>query len=259
MTRPLLRLKDATVRYGNGNPAALDALDLEVGEGERVALVGPSGAGKTTVIGLANGTVAPTSGSVEILGIDSTRINHRDHRGTRHRVATVHQDFALVPSLRVAHNVAAGRLGSWSWLHALRSLISPRDRDAVHDVLEQVGIGEKLWERTHTLSGGQQQRVAIARALFQAPDLLLADEPVSNLDPTRSKSVLDTLLLAVEASPARSLVASIHDAPLALSHFGRVVGLKLGKLVFDLPVADVTPDILDDLYAVEIVETPHST
>jgi len=248
---PLLRLDQATVQYGNASRPALEELTLEIGMGERVALVGPSGAGKTTVIGLANGTVAPTSGTVAILGVDSQSINRREHRSTRHRVATVYQDFALVPSLRVAHNVAAGRLGAWSALHALKSLVSPSERDAVYSVLEQVGIAEKLWERTDNLSGGQQQRVAIARALFQEPDLLLADEPVSNLDPTRSKSVLDTLLLAVEAVSVRTLIASIHDAPLALSHFGRVVGLRAGRLVFDLAVAEVTPDILDDLYAFE--------
>lgn len=247
---PLLRLTNCTVRY-NGGPPAVDSLSLEIGAAERVALVGPSGAGKTTIIGLANGTVMPTDGIVEILGVDSSIVARREHRAVRRQVATVHQDFALVPSLRVFHNVAAGRLGYWSIGQALRSLVRPAHRQEVLAVLKDVGIPEKLWERTDSLSGGQQQRVAIARALYQGPELLLADEPVSNLDPARSKAILDVLVAAAESSPTRTLVASIHDAPLAQSHFDRIVGMKHGRLVFDLPVSDVTADLLDSLYAID--------
>lgn len=213
--------------------------------------MGPSGAGKTTIIGLANGTVAPTGGSVEIFGTDSAVVGQRHHRATRRRVATVFQDFALVPSLRVAHNVAAGQLGSWSIPRALRSLIRPPDRDAILAVLDSVGIADKMWERTESLSGGQQQRVAIARALFQEPDLVLADEPVSNLDPGRSKAILDLLIEAAGAVPHRALVASIHDAPLARSHFDRIVGLHHGRVEFDLPASQVSAQRLDELYAMD--------
>jgi phosphonate transport system ATP-binding protein len=247
---PLLRLTNCTVRYNGGQPA-VDSLSLEIGASERVALVGPSGAGKTTIIGLANGTVMPTNGIVEILGVDSSNIVRREHRTARRKVATVHQDFALVPSLRVFHNVAAGRLGYWSIGQALRSLVRPAHRQEVLAVLKDVGIPEKLWERTDSLSGGQQQRVAIARALYQDPELLLADEPVSNLDPARSKAILDVLVAAAESSPTRTLIASIHDAPLAQSHFDRIVGMKHGQLVFDLPGTDVTADLLDSLYAID--------
>ena len=161
------------------------------------------------------------------------------------------QDFALVPSLRVAHNVAAGQLGSWSIPRALRSLLRPTDRDAILAVLDSVGIADKMWERTESLSGGQQQRVAIARALFQQPDLILADEPVSSLDPGRSKAILDLLVEAADAVPDRTLVASIHDAPLARSHFERIVGLHQGRVVFDLPATGVTAELLDELYAMD--------
>lgn len=248
---PLLQLSNVTVKYNGGADSAVDSLDLVIDPGERVALVGPSGSGKTTILGLANGTVLPTTGTVRILGVDSSVIDRRKYRSTRCRVATVYQDFALVPSLRVAHNVAAGRLGSWTIMHALMSLVRPAAREEVLEVLHVVGIPEKLWARTDSLSGGQQQRVAIARALFQQPDLLLADEPVSSLDPARSRAILDVLVDAVERAPSRTLVASIHDAPLALSHFDRVVGLQEGKLVFDLPATEVNSERLDALYAIE--------
>ncbi len=214
-------------------------------------MVGPSGAGKTTIIGLANGTVLPTSGRVEVAGIDSTLLDRRQNRHVRQRVATVHQDFALVSSLRVIHNVASGRLGQWSTFRAIKSLIRPPHREEVYAVLEQVGIAEKLWERTDSLSGGQMQRVAIARALFQDPDLLLADEPVSSLDPARSKAVLDVLVQVTVDKPGRSLVASLHDAPLAKSYFDRIVGISNGKIVFDLPASEVSSDRLDALYQIE--------
>jgi phosphonate transport system ATP-binding protein len=248
---PMLRLDAVTVRYTPGGIAAVDGLDLSVGPGERVALVGPSGAGKSSILAVANGLVLPSAGTAEVFGVDTTVLSHRDHRATRRRIGTVHQDFALVGSLRVIHNVAAGRLGTWGPLRAIGSLIRPTDRDEIQAVLERVGIPEKLWYRTDQLSGGQQQRVAIARLLFQQPDLLLADEPVSSLDPTRSKSILDVLVEACEADPARALVTSIHDAPLALSHFTRIVGLRDGKTVFDEPARNVTPEMLDRLYAFE--------
>lgn len=238
------------MRY-NGGPPAVNSLDLQIGPGERVALVGPSGAGKTTIVAVANGTVLPTSGRAEILGVDSKALGRSQHRGVRAKVATVYQDFALVPSLRVANNVAAGRLGHWSTMAGLKSLLRVSDQDEILAVLTEVGISEKIWDRTDSLSGGQQQRVAIARALFQNPDLLLADEPVSNLDPARSRAVLDVLIKAAAVDPSRTLIASIHDAPLALSHFDRIVGLQQGKLIFDLPATQVSSARLDELYQLE--------
>lgn len=248
---PLLSLRGVTVRYRPGDPPALDGVDLDIGPGERVALVGPSGAGKSTLISLANGLQHPTEGTVEVLGVDSRHLGERRHRPTRRRIGTVHQSFALVGPLRVAHNVAAGRLGSWSSLRALRALVRPVEVGAIRDQLDRVGIADKIWERTDSLSGGQQQRVAIARLLFQRPQLLLTDEPVSSLDPANSKAMLDVLLEACDDDPDRALLASLHDAPLALSHCQRVVGLRDGRIRFDEPAAALTDADMAELYAFE--------
>lgn len=247
----MLVLEGVTVHYPGSARPAVDDLHLQVVAGERVALVGPSGAGKSTIIALANGLVQPSSGVVRTLGVDSRSLPERRHRHVRRRVGTVHQDFALVGPLRVAHNVAAGRLGTWGRLRALRSLVRPADVDEIADALDRVGIADKLWERADQLSGGQQQRVAIARVVFQQPNLLLADEPVSSLDPARSKSVLDVLVEVVEPQAEGAFVTSLHDAGLALSHCDRVVGLRDGRVCFDRPSASVTPDMLDELYAFE--------
>lgn len=248
---PLLRLHDVTVRYGESGAPALDDVSLEVAAGERVALIGPSGAGKTTILSLANATVLPSDGVVEVMGEDSGSLDSRSGRTTRSLVGTVPQGNALVGPLRVAQNVASGRLGRWNAFESLRALVRPRDVGGIVDVLEQVGIAEKLWERADRLSGGQQQRVAIARTLYQGARLLLADEPVSALDPARSAAVLGVLRDVVGADPRRAMVASLHDAPLALEFCTRVVALRHGVVVFDRPVDSVGGDELDVIYQID--------
>lgn len=253
----MLSFQGVTVRYDGNRVPALDDLNLEVAAGERVALVGPSGAGKSTIIALANGLTLPTRGTVEVFGVDTRHLGHGGHRSTRARIGTVHQDFALVGPLRVVHNVAAGRLGRWGRARALRSLIRPTDLDEIRDRLSLVGIGGKLWDRVDRLSGGQQQRVAIARVLFQEPDLLLADEPVSALDPARSDAVMKVLVAATDG-PRSALLASLHDAPLAQIHCERMVGLRHGRVVFDTRAGDVSTRMLTDLYDLDDEDDPHA-
>ncbi len=246
----MLSLDRVTVRYSNGDAPAVDELSLTIDAGERVALIGPSGAGKSTVLRLAAGLTLPTAGKVTVFDTDTVQLGRRSHRAERRRVGIITQDYALVGPLRVASNVAAGRLGRWSWVRAMRSLVRPGPIDEIGAALHEVGIADKIWERADQLSGGQQQRTAIARALFQGPDLLLADEPVSALDPARSDAVMGTLAAASSAS-GRSLIASMHDAPLALRHCDRIVALRDGRLVFDLPPDQVSTKLLDELYVLD--------
>lgn len=225
-------------------------LSLTVHAGERVALIGPSGAGKSTILRLASGLTLPSSGSVSVLGIDSDELGRRSHRSARARVGIVSQDFSLVGPLRVATNVAAGRLGSSSWTKAVRMLVRPGPLDEIVSALTAVGIPEKVWDRADQLSGGQQQRTAIARLLFQRPDVLLVDEPVSALDPARSDAVMEVLAEA-SGGTRRAMVASMHDAPLALRHCDRIVAMRRGRLHFDRPAGEVTQDLLEELYSLD--------
>ncbi len=247
----VLSFQDVSLQYSPTGPFALRNVSFDVGAGERVALVGPSGSGKTTVLSAANGLVVPTSGEVVVNGVVTADLNQRKHRSTRATIGSVPQGNALVGPLRVAHNVASGRLGQWGPLEVLRTLVRPRDTDEILAVLNQVGIGDKLWERADNLSGGQQQRVAIARTLFQKANLILADEPVSALDPARSEAVLELLVDVVSSEPDRALVTSMHDAPLALKHCTRIIGLRLGVLAFDLPADEVDESQLDSLYELD--------
>lgn len=227
---------------------ALDGIDLNIDKGERVALIGPSGAGKTTFFRLLNCTLRPTSGKIWIDGEDVESLHGRRLRHARRRIGSVYQQHNLVPRLRVIHNVLAGQLGRWPTFRSLFSLIRPAETKAAHNALEQVGIAEKLLERTDELSGGQQQRVAIARVLVQNPAVILADEPVSSVDPTLASTIV-RLLIDISQNTRKTLVVSLHSVDLALAYFPRVIGIKEGKAVFDLSPDKISDDMLEDLYS----------
>jgi len=212
-----------------------------------VALIGPSGAGKSSILSLASGLTLPTTGAVKVFGVGSDELPRRAHRATRARIGIVTQDYGLVGALRVASNVAAGRLGRGAWFHAIKTLVRPGPMDEIREALHAVGIQDKVWERSDRLSGGEQQRTAIARTLFQNPDLLLADEPVSALDPARSEAVME-LVAGHAADRGSAFVCSMHDAPLALRHCDRIVALRLGRVLFDLPSDAVTDALLAEVY-----------
>jgi phosphonate transport system ATP-binding protein len=244
------RLESATVRFGA--LVAVDAARIAIEPGERVAFVGPSGSGKTTLLRLLNGAVRPAAGRVVVDGEDLGTLAPDRMRAVRARIGFVHQDLSLVPNLRVWQNVSLGRLGRRGFLGALRDMIRPaaRDLERIHALLERVGIPEKLYQRTDRLSGGQQQRVAIARALFQDPAALLADEPVSSVDPARAR---DTVTLLAEISQERNLTLcmSLHNLELARECFPRLVGLRAGRIVFDRPAHDVREDEFAALYRLD--------
>jgi len=241
------RLRQATVSF-NGTPAVA-GIDLDIRPGEAVAIVGPSGAGKTTLLRLLNGTIRPLAGSVEVDGRSLAKLGARAMRGVRAKIGFVHQDLSLVPNLRVAHNVLMGRVGRHGFFGAFGSVFFPRKRALarVHEILERVGIPEKLFARTDTLSGGQQQRVAIARALFQGPEALLADEPVSSVDPARAR---DTVALLSDISRERGLTLcmSLHNLQLAREFFPRLLGMRGGRVVFDRPAAELADADFAALY-----------
>ncbi|MCZ2842769.1 ATP-binding cassette domain-containing protein [Modestobacter sp. VKM Ac-2980] len=241
----VLRLDGVEVRYGSTR--ALAGVDLTVDAGQRVALVGPSGAGKSTLLGLVNGSVLPTAGSVQVLGDDVAALRGRAQRQLRARVGTVHQHLELVGQLRVVHNVNAGRLSSWPAWRAAWSLVHPQGLPEVLAALDRVGLADRVFERTERLSGGQRQRVALARLLVQQPELVLADEPASALDPVLAERAL-ALLAGLSADRGGALIASLHDPALALRHCTRVVGLVEGRVVLDAPAAALTVGDLADFY-----------
>jgi phosphonate transport system ATP-binding protein len=224
-------------------------VDLTVAAGERVAVVGPSGAGKSTLLNVLNGSVTPTAGSVRVLGADPADLSGRALRALRARTGTMHQHLELVGPLRVVHNVNAGRLSGWSPARAAWSLVRPQGVNEVRSALERVGLGDRLYERTDRLSGGQRQRVALARLLVQQPDLVLADEPASALDPALADQAL-ALLGELAVKRGGALLACLHDPALALRHCDRVIGLVDGRVTLDAPAADLSLTELERFYGV---------
>ena len=243
----MYRLEHVRKVFTDGT-VAVDEVTLDIQAGERVAVIGPSGAGKTTLFRLLNATLRPTSGRLWFDEADLESLSGRRLRHLRRRIGTVYQQHNLVPQLRVINNVLAGRLGRWSLPKALLSLMSPQERSIALRALEQVGIPEKLYTRTAHLSGGQQQRVAIARALVQDPDVILADEPVSSVDPTLGRTIME-LLMRLAETHKKTLVANLHAVSFALDFFPRVIGFRQGRIAFDLPPAAVTEKVMADLYA----------
>ncbi|MFT4539625.1 MAG: phosphonate transport system ATP-binding protein [Planctomycetota bacterium] len=194
----------------------------------------------------------PTSGKVLASGTELSTLSTRELRAHRARIGFVHQDHSLVPNLRVSQNVISGKLGQLGFFGALRAMVRPNQADLEHalELLEAVGIGDKLFERTDRLSGGQQQRVAIARALFQEPSALLADEPVASVDPARARDLMK-LLVRLASERGLPLIVSLHDIEIAREFFPRTIGLRNGQLVFDCPTASLTTADFSELYRLE--------
>jgi len=252
MPEPVFELDNVTVRYGTFT--ALSGISLRIEAGERVALIGPSGAGKSTLLSLLNGSLVPTEGRLHLLGQDPMKLSTRALRRLQQQIGMVYQQFHLVPNLSVIHNVNAGHLGRWSLAKAMLSLIIPLERQSAARALADVGIADKLYARTDTLSGGQQQRVAIARVLIQDPVVILADEPISSVDPERSREIM-TLLRALCDRFNKTLVVSLHAIEYAYSHCERIVGLRAGCVAFDLPAAQVSPQMIETLYRIRDPES----
>lgn len=244
MTVPVVRLREVTRQFGP--LVALRDVDLTIHAGERVALLGPSGGGKTTMLSLMNGSLASSSGSVGVFGQEVTTLSVPRLRALQRRIGTVSQGLDLIDQVRVLHNVNAGRLGCWGALRAIAALAWPRPDATVEQALAHVGLSGMVHERTELLSGGEKQRVAIARLLVQNPELVLADEPVSSLDPSRAAEILGLLRAPAEAA---ALVVSLHQPELARRHCTRAVGLREGIVTFDVPVEQLTEEMLADLYA----------
>jgi phosphonate transport system ATP-binding protein len=240
---PALVLVGASRRYGPIE--ALAPTSLSVGRGERVAVVGPSGAGKSTLLRLLNTSLAPSGGTISVLGRPVDRLSGRELRALRARMGTVYQQLWLVPQATVMQNVVAGRLGRLSLAAALAALVSRREAERVHAVLARLGIAERIHERVDRLSGGEQQRVAIARALHQDPEIVVADEPLASVDPARSAEIA---ALVARTFEGRTVVVSTHRIEPLLPHVTRVVGLRGGTVVFDKPASALTVDDLSRLY-----------
>jgi len=248
----MIEFRDVSVTY-RGGVRALRDVDLSIGDGEFVVVVGLSGAGKSTLLRALNGLVPATSGSITVDGTEVVGASPADLRAVRSRVGMIFQTFNLATRTSVVNNVLMGRLSRVpSWRSTL-GLWPAADREAAMVALERVGIVEKAYVRAADLSGGQQQRVGIARALAQEPSVVLADEPVAALDPVTSRQVMGDLQ-RINRDLGITTLVNLHFLDLAREYGRRLVGLREGEVVFDGDIDDVTDDTFREIYGRAITD-----
>ena len=245
----MLRLDKLVKTYKTGDQA-LKAVEMDVPEGQVLALIGPSGAGKSTLIRCINRLVEPTSGKVFLGDVELTGLSAGALRRERRRMGMIFQEYALVERLTVMENVLSGRLGYVGFWRSFLCRYPQSDVDEAFRLLDRVGLAHMADKRADELSGGQRQRVGICRALIQNPALLLVDEPTASLDPKTSRQIMR---LICELCQERGLAAiiNIHDVALAQMFVQRVIGLRLGAMVYDGPPDGLTPDKLTEIYGEE--------
>jgi len=246
---PTLDIRGLSKEYRRGVPVLRD-VSLTVEPTGITAIIGPSGTGKSTLIRCINRLVEPTSGQILFHGVDVTRLNRRRLRETRRRIGMVFQEYNLVERLTVMENVLSGRLGYMSSMQAWLRRYPRADVDAAFELLETVGLASYPNQRADALSGGQRQRVGIARAVMQRPEIILADEPTSSLDPKTSVEIME-LMVSIAQTRGIPVVVNIHNVPLARRFATHVVGMTGGRIVYDGDPAGLTDEHLKQIYGGE--------
>ena len=227
---------------------AIKKMTLQVDSGEQVALIGPSGAGKTTLLQVLSCTIKPVNGTLELNNRQPWSLSKRQLQKLRGQLIVAPQVPPLPPRQRVITSILAGRLPAMGLAQSIKSLFYPVDIPAAHSALSKLDLPEKIFERVDRLSGGERQRVGLARLFVSPATLWLVDEPLSALDPTRARQAMSALTDTAQQNNT-TLICTLHQVDMALAFFKRIVGLRHGKIEFDLPTEQVTPDMLKSLYA----------
>ncbi len=225
-------LKIINVSLQKNSHPRLENINISINEGEKVALVGKSGSGKTTLLNVVNGTLMPTSGKVIYNGCNITRLSRKQ----KSKIGTIWQDLRLIDELSVIQNVNCGALGRHNFAWAISNLVSSINQKECALCLELAELPETyINKNVKALSAGQRTRVAIAKLISQKPSLMLADEPLSALDPKLAENILTTLLKEKEfesfSIPSTSII-TLHQTKF-ISHFNRVIGIRNGSIFFD--------------------------
>ena len=242
----MLRIEKLCKTYDQGIEA-LRGVSIVIEAGEFVVVLGKSGSGKSTLLRCINRLVEPTSGRIFLNDEEVTGASSRHLRQLRKKIGMVFQQYNLVSSCSVQTNVLAGRLASVSTAVSILNIFSKADIKKSRQVLDRLGIAEKDLDRADKLSGGQQQRVGLARALMQEPQLILADEPVSSLDPGTSRQIMD-LLEDFNKQDGVAVICNLHLPSLAKEYGSRIIALNEGRIVYDGPATDLSESEFNSFY-----------
>ena len=242
----LIEFKNVSKTYPNG-VKGLKNVDLKIEQGEFVAIIGLSGAGKSTLIRTINRMIDITEGQLIVDGVDVMTLHGKAMRRFRRKIGMIFQSFNLVTRSTAIKNVLSSMVPDMNFFRVLLGLFTRAQKMKALEALDKVGILEKAYTRCDQLSGGQQQRVALARTLNQSPSIILADEPVAALDPVTAHQVMRDFK-RINEDMNISILINIHHVDLALKYASRVIGIRAGRIVYDGPTANVTQEILDDIY-----------
>ena len=247
----MIKFENVSKIYPNG-VKGLDGINLEIQQGEFVAIIGASGAGKSTLIRTINGLNDITSGVLNVDGLEVSQLKGKELRKFRRSIGMIFQSYNLVPRITVIRNVLSARVPEMTFIKVLFGLFSKADKKIALESLNRVGILDKAFIRTDQLSGGQQQRVSLARTLAQNPQILLADEPVAALDPVTAREVMDDFK-RINEELNKTVLINIHHVEIALEYATRIIAVRQGQIIFDGPTEAVTQEILDEVYRKEAI------
>jgi len=242
----VLKMEHIEKVYGN-QVRALHDISLEVRAGEFVAVIGPSGSGKSTLLRTVNQLVVPSGGHVYIDGEEVTGASGKKLRLLRRKVGMIFQHYNLVQRLSVMQNVLHGRLGYMSALDGMLGNYTEEDKRKAIDLLQEIEMGDRLYNRASDLSGGQKQRVGIARAIMQEPKLLLCDEPIASLDPNASKIIMDLIYQMTQRRNIACIV-NLHQLDVAMRYATRIIGLAKGEMIFDGTPQQLNNAVIEKIY-----------
>ena len=242
----MIEFKQVYKTYPNGFTALKD-INLQIEQGEFVAVIGLSGAGKSTILRCINRMHDVTSGTLTVDDVDVNTLKGKELRKFRRKVGMIFQSFNLVSRSTAIKNVLTAEVPEMNFFKVLFGIFNKEQKMHALESLDKVGILSKAYTRCDQLSGGQQQRVALARTLNQNPQIILADEPVASLDPIMARQVMKDFV-RINKDYNITILLNIHHVDLALQYCDRVIGVREGQIVFDGPANTITQEQIDEVY-----------
>lgn len=254
----MVQIDAQKLTLGYGHKEVVSQVEFKVKQGEFISIIGPSGVGKSTLLMGLNGTTSILGGQLSILGEDLNGISSTVLKQLRARIGVIFQSYNLVARMSVLDNIASGMLQRKPFLAAMIKHYSSEEYEEIYEYMKVVGLEQEALSRCDRLSGGQRQRVAIARAVAQKPEIILADEPISSLDPISARRVMDNLRSANQ-SYGITVVSNLHQLDYAREYCSRVIGMQGGRIVFDDVPENLNREIINEIYGGGYQHLPQAT